>query len=64
MTKPVYLGLSTLELSKILRYGFCYDYAKPKYSEKAQLCYKDTGNFLIYIKTDNIFKGHCRRCCK
>ena len=27
--KPVYLGLSILELSKILTYEFCYDYAKP-----------------------------------
>ena len=64
MTKPVYLGLSTLELSKILRYGFCYDCAKLKYIEKAQLCDKDTDNFLIYIKTDDIFKGNCRRCSK
>ena len=31
MNKPVYLGLSILELSKILMYEFCYDYVKPKY---------------------------------
>ena len=33
MNKPVYLGLSILELSKILKYGF-----------------------IVYIKTDNIYK--------
>ena len=28
MNKPVYLGLSILELSKILTYEICYDYVK------------------------------------
>ena len=32
--KPVYLGLSMLELNKISMYDFWYDYVKPKYSEK------------------------------
>ena len=31
MNKPVYLGLSILELSKLLIYEFWYDYVKPKY---------------------------------
>ena len=35
MNKPVCLGLSILELSKILMYEFLYDYVKPKYGEKA-----------------------------
>ena len=34
MIKPVYLGLSILELSKILMYKFWYDHVKPKYGEK------------------------------
>ena len=42
MNKPVYLGLSILELSKVVMYGFWYDYVKPKYEEKAKLCYMDT----------------------
>ena len=42
MNKPVHLGLSILELSEILMYKFCYDYVKPKYGEKAKLCYMDT----------------------
>ena len=35
MNKTVYLGLSVLELTKILMYKFWYDYVKPKYGEKA-----------------------------
>ena len=38
INKPVYLGLSMLELSKILIYEIWYDYVKPKYGEKAKLC--------------------------
>ena len=30
MNKPIYLGLSILEISKILMYEFWYDYMKPK----------------------------------
>ena len=35
--KPVYLGFSKLELSKILKYEFWYDCVKCKYGEEAQM---------------------------
>ena len=54
MNKSVYLGLSILELDKILMYEFWFDYVKPKYGEKAKLCYIDTGSFVVYMKTDGI----------
>ena len=38
MNKPVYLGLSRLEISQILMYEFWYDYVKPRYGEKSKLC--------------------------
>ena len=50
MNKSVCLGLSILELSKILMCEFWYDYVKPKY-EKAKLCYMDTDSLIVYIKT-------------
>ena len=56
MMKPVYLGLSILELSKIVMYEFWYDFVKPKYGEKAKLYYMDTESFILYIKTDDIYK--------
>ena len=31
MNRPVFLGLSLLELSKLVMYEFSYDYIKPKY---------------------------------
>ena len=56
MNKPVYLGLRLLELSKMLMYEFWNDYVKPKYGEKAKLCYMDTDNFIVYIIIDDIYK--------
>ena len=56
MNKPVYLGPSILELSKILIYEFWYDYVNVKYDEKTKLCYMDTNSFIGYIKTDDIYK--------
>ena len=56
MMKPVYLGFSILELSKIVMYEFWYDFVKPKYGEKAKLYYMDTESFILYIKTDDIYK--------
>ena len=56
MNKPVYLGISILELSKILMYVFWYNYVKLKCGEKAKLCYMDTGSFIVYIKRDDIYK--------
>ena len=37
MNKPVYLGLSILDLSKTVMYQFWYDYPKPEYGENAKL---------------------------
>ena len=56
MNKPVYLGLSILDLSKTVMYEFYYDYVKSKYIENANFCYMDTGTFIVYVKTDDIYK--------
>ena len=52
MNKPVYLGLSKLDLGKTVMYEFWYDYIKPEYYENAKLCYMDTDSFIVHIKTD------------
>ena len=57
LNKPVYLGLLMLHSSKIVMYEFWYDYVKPKYGKKAKLCYTDTDSFIVYIKTNDIYKN-------
>ena len=49
INKPVYLGQAILDISKTLMYEFWYDYIKPKHPQKAQLCYMNTGSFIIHI---------------
>ena len=49
MNQPVCLGLSILDLSKTVMYGFWYDYIEPKYGENAKLCYMDTVSFIVHV---------------
>ena len=56
MKKPIYLGLSILEISKIIMYEFWYDYVKKKYGDMVKLCYVDTDSLIMNIKTKDIHK--------
>ena len=56
MNKPVYLGLSILEINKTLMYGFEYDYIKPKYQNNSKLCNMDRDSFIINIKTEDFYE--------
>ena len=53
MNKPVCLGLSILDLSKMFK--FWYDHVWPKYGENAKR-YMDTGSLTAHVKTDDIYK--------
>ena len=48
MNKPVYLGMSILDISKTLMYEFWYDYIKPKYG--------DTDSFVTHIITEDFYE--------
>ena len=39
MNKPIYLGMTMLDISKTLMYQFWYDYIKLKYQDRAKLSY-------------------------
>ena len=56
MNKPVYLGQAILDISKMLMYEFWYDYIKPKYGDKAKLCYMDTDSFIMHIETEDFYE--------
>ena len=56
INKPIYLGVSILEISKIFMYEFWYDYMKPKYGDTVKLCYMDTDSFIMHIKTEAFYK--------
>ena len=56
MNKPIYLGLSILEISKTTIYEFWYDYVKSKYGNKVKLCYTDTDSLAMNVKTSDVYK--------
>ena len=56
MKKPIYLGLSILEISKTLMCEFWYEHMKPKYADNVKLCHMDTGSFIMHIKTEDFYK--------
>ena len=53
MNKPIYLGLSILDISKITMYEFWYEIIKSKYGSSANLCYTDIDSFIINVKTED-----------
>ena len=52
LKKPTYLGLSILEISKILMYEFWCDYMKPKYRANVNI----TDSFIMHIKAEDFYK--------
>ena len=37
-------------------FEFWYNYVKPRYVEKAKLCYMDADSFIVYLRADDIYK--------
>ena len=55
-SKPVYLGMSILDLSKSLMYDFHYNYFKTKYGDKAKLFFTDADCLAYEIRTKDFYK--------
>ena len=57
MDKPIYLGFTVLELSKLLMYETYFDKLQPYFrQEKIQLHYMDTDSFVLSVNTKDIIK--------
>ena len=56
LSKPIYMGMSILDYSKIHMYSFDYDVLKPKYQDNIKLVYTDTDSYVIKVETDDLYE--------
>lgn len=56
LNKPIYVGMSILETSKLCLYGFWYDVLKPKYGDQISLHYEDTDSQIFSVKTEDFYQ--------
>ena len=56
LNRPVYVGMSILDLSKTLMYDFYYGQLKNQYGDRCQLLYTDTDSLLLEIETEDVYR--------
>ena len=54
LNKPIYVGFCVLELSKLLKYQFHYDYVLKTFN-RVKLLFTDTHSLVREIKNDNVY---------
>ena len=56
LDKPMFIGMSILDLSKLHMYSFYYDVLKDHYKDNINLVYTDTDSFVLHTRTDDIYE--------
>ena len=56
LNKPIMVGATILDLSKLTMYKFWYGVLKHRYGSRVRLCYTDTDSLLFEAQTENIYR--------
>nr|DAC81291.1 TPA_asm: PolB [Ladona dragonfly adintovirus] len=56
MNKPIYIGQTVLDISKILMYNFYYNHLRLRYEKNVSLLYMDTDSFILEVKTWDFYE--------
>ena len=54
LNKPAYIGMCSLELSKVLMYKFHFDYITNKHDNKSKLLFTGTDSLMYEIKAEDV----------
>ena len=61
LNKPIYCGLTILDNSKMLMYGFHYEFIKQRYGSDATLLFTDTDSLCYHVKTEDVYQDMFER---
>ena len=56
LNKPAYIEMRIFESSKVLMYGFHYDYIKNKCGNNSRLLFTDTDSLMYETETEDVYK--------
>ena len=55
LSKPVYVGMCVLDLSKSVMFDFYYGHLKPLYGDKIRMLYTDTDSLIVHVETEDVY---------
>ncbi|XP_024887727.1 uncharacterized protein LOC112464775 [Temnothorax curvispinosus] len=56
LNKPIYVGMSILDISKTRLYEFHYDYMVPLYRDRCRIAYTDTDSLIYSLECEDVYE--------
>ena len=55
LSKPVYVGMCVLDLSKFIMFDFYYEHLKALYADSIRMLYTDTDSLIVHVETEDVY---------
>ncbi|XP_070531293.1 uncharacterized protein, partial [Cardiocondyla obscurior] len=56
LDKPIYVGMSILDISKVCLYEFHYEYMLPTFEDKCSVMYTDTDSLVYSVQCEDVYE--------